>query len=155
MQKRDLYYERIPTKLLRENVRYLGNILGKVIKQQEGEAFFQLVEKVRKLSKANKTNLNSNHSYRKIIRTIKNLNSKNTFKLTRAFTHFMNFINLAELIDASRSLNEYENSKKKIANNNLFIEEIFEELFDNKNISENKIYNTAKNLNIGIVFQAL
>ena len=35
MQKRDLYYERIPTKLLRENVRYLGNILGKVIKEQE------------------------------------------------------------------------------------------------------------------------
>ena len=37
MQKRDLYYERIPTKLLRENVRYLGNILGKVIKEQEGQ----------------------------------------------------------------------------------------------------------------------
>ena len=28
MQKRDLYYERIPTKLLRDDVRYLGNILG-------------------------------------------------------------------------------------------------------------------------------
>ena len=113
MQKRDLYYERIPTKLLRENVRYLGNILGKVLKDQEGENFFKLVEKIRKLSKANKTNLNSKHSYRKIIRTIKGLNSKNTFKLTRAFSHFMNLINLAESIDASRSLNEYENNKKK------------------------------------------
>ena len=30
MIKRDLYYERIPTKSLREDVRYLGNILGKV-----------------------------------------------------------------------------------------------------------------------------
>ena len=56
MQKRDLYYERIPTKFLRENVRYLGNILGKVIKEQEGENFFDLVEKVRKLSKVNKLN---------------------------------------------------------------------------------------------------
>ena len=54
MQKRDLYYERIPTRLLRENVRYLGNILGKVIKEQEGLKFFLLVEKVRKLSKASK-----------------------------------------------------------------------------------------------------
>ena len=27
MKKKDLYYERIPTKLLREDVRYLGNIL--------------------------------------------------------------------------------------------------------------------------------
>ena len=57
MQKRDLYYERIPTKLLREDVRYLGNILGKVIREQEGEKFYQLVEKVRKLSKANKLNI--------------------------------------------------------------------------------------------------
>ena len=73
MQKRDLYYERIPTKLLREDVRYLGNILGKVIKEQEGEKFYQLVEKVRKLSKANKLNY-SNHSYGKIIRTISKLN---------------------------------------------------------------------------------
>ena len=45
MKKRDLYYERIPTKLLRENVRYLGNILGRVIKEQEGQKFFELVEK--------------------------------------------------------------------------------------------------------------
>ena len=44
MKKRDLYYERIPTKLLREDIRYLGNILGRVIKKQEGESFFNLVE---------------------------------------------------------------------------------------------------------------
>ena len=153
MQKRDLYYERIPTKLLREDVRYLGNILGKVIKEQEGEKFFHLVEKVRKLSKVNKLNY-SNHSYGKIIRAISKLNPKHTFKLTRAFAHFMNFINLAESIDASRKLDEYENSKKKILNKNIFIEEIFEDLFNNKKISENKIYNLAKNLNIGIVLTA-
>ena len=154
MKKRDLYYERIPTKFFRENVRYLGNILGRVIREQEGNKFFELVEKVRKLSKANKVNPNINQTNRKVIRAIKNLSPKNTFKLTRAFTHFMNFINLADSIDASRSLNEYENSKKKISNNNLFIEEIFEDLFNNKKISENKIYNTAKNLNIGIVLTA-
>jgi len=154
MKKRDLYYERIPTKFLRENVQYLGNIYGKVIKQQEGEKFFQLVEKVRKLSKASKTTSYNNQTNRKVIRSIKNLSPKNTFKLARAFSHFMNFINLAEIIDASRSLNEYENSKKKITNNNLFIEEIFEDLFNNKNISENKIYNTAKNLKIGVVLTA-
>ena len=154
MQKRDLYYERIPTKLLREDVRHLGNILGKVIKEQEGGNFFKLVEKVRKLSKANKKNFNSSLLNREVVRVIKSLNPKNTFKLTRAFTHFMNFINLAELIDASRSLNEYENNKKKIADNNIFIEEIFENLFKKRNLSNRKIYDTAKNLNIGIVLTA-
>ena len=53
MLKRDLYYERIPTKSLRDDVRYLGNILGRVIKKQEGEGFFNLVERIRLLSKAN------------------------------------------------------------------------------------------------------
>jgi len=154
MKKRDLYYERIPTKFFRENVRYLGNILGRVIKEQEGQKFFELVEKVRKLSKANKINPNSNQTNRKVVRAIKNLSPKNSFRITRAFTHFMNFINLADSIDASRSLNEYENSKKKTSNNNLFIEEIFEDLFNNKNIPEVKIYNTAKNLKIGIVLTA-
>ena len=154
MKKKDLYYERIPTKLLREDIRYLGNILGRVIKKQEGESFFNLVEKIRKLSKANKANSNSKHSYNRIIREIKKLNPKNTLKLTRAFTHFMNFINLAESIDASRSLNIYENDKKNISNKNIFIEEIFEELFENKKIPDSKIYNLAKNLNIGIVLTA-
>ena len=132
MQKRDLYYERIPTKLLREDIRYLGNLLGKVIKDQEGQRFFELVEKVRKLSKASKKSLKTHQTNVEVIKAIKNLNPKNTLKLTRAFTHFMNFINLAELIDVSRSLNEYENNKKKNINNNLFIEEIFENLFDKK-----------------------
>ena len=154
MNKRDLYYERIPTKFLRENVRYLGNILGRVIKEQEGQKFFTLVEKVRKLSKANKKNLKTNQTNRKVIRAIKNLSPKNSFKLTRAFSHFMNFINLAELIDASRKLNEYENNKNKISNQNLFIEEIFEGLFNDKKISDTKIFNTAKNLRIGIVLTA-
>ena len=154
MKKRDLYYERIPTKFFRENVKYLGNILGKVIKEQEGQKFFELVEKVRKLSKANKINSNSRQTNQKVIKAIKNLSPKNSFKLTRAFTHFMNFINLADQIDASRKLNQYENSKKKISNSNLFIEEIFEDLFKNKKLSETNIYNTAKNLRIGIVLTA-
>ncbi len=154
MQKRDLYYERIPTKLLREDVQYLGNLLGKVIKDQEGKKFFELVEKVRKLSKANKKSTKVNQTNKKVIKAIKKLSPKNTFKLTRAFSHFMNLINLAELIDASRSLSEYENDKKNVANKNLFIEEIFENLFNKTNISKNRIYNTAKNLNIGIVLTA-
>ena len=153
MIKRDLYYERIPTKSLRDDVRLLGNILGKVIKKQEGQTFFNLVEKIRKLSKANRANIKQQDSYKKISKTLSQINPSNTYKLTRAFSHFMNFINLAESIDASRTLDEFENNKAK-ANKNIFIEEIFEELFKDRKISSNKIYNTAKNLNIGIVLTA-
>ena len=153
MIKRDLYYDRIPTKSLREDVRYLGFVLGKVIKDQEGEKFFNLVEKIRKLSKTNKSNLKSDNSKKNISKVLFKLNPETTFKITRAFTHFMNLLNLAELVDASRSLNEYEN--KKVSNSkNIFIEEIFEKLFNNKKIPNKKIYNFAKNLNIGIVLTA-
>ena len=153
MIKRDLYYERIPTKSLRDDVRLLGNILGNVIKKQEGQTFFNLVEKIRNLSKANRPNIKQKDSYKKISKTLSQISPNNTYKITRAFSHFMNFINLAESIDASRTLNEFENNKAK-ANKNIFIEEIFEELFKDRKISSNKIYNTAKNLNIGIVLTA-
>ena len=154
MKKKDLYYERIPTKLQREDVKYLGSMLGKVISTQEGQKFFNLVEKIRKLSKANKINPNQKKLNFKVINAIKKINPQNTFKLTRAFSHFMNLINLAELVDASRVLNDYENNKKKLNKKNLFIEEIFEDLFRKKNISKNTIYNLAKSLNIGIVLTA-
>jgi phosphoenolpyruvate carboxylase len=51
MKKRDLYYERIPTKLLREDIRLLGTFLGRVIRDQEGIAFYNIVERLRLLSK--------------------------------------------------------------------------------------------------------
>ncbi|MFL2892035.1 MAG: phosphoenolpyruvate carboxylase [Candidatus Pelagibacter sp.] len=154
MIKRDLYYERIPTKSLRDDVRLLGNILGSVIKKQEGQTFFNLVEKIRKLSKANRANIKQQDSYKKISKTLSQISPSNTYKLTRAFSHFMNFINLAESIDASRTLDEFENNNKVKSNKNIFIEEIFEDLFRNRKISSSKIYNTAKNLNIGIVLTA-
>ena len=153
MKKRDLYYERIPTKLLREDISYLGNILGEVIKEQEGIKFFNLVEKVRKLSKADKINFKNKNSFKKLVKIVRKSNPRDTLRLTRAFTHFINFINLAESIDTARNLDEYE-TKRKNLKYNIFIEEIFEKLFKNKKISNNKIYNLAKNLDIGIVLTA-
>ncbi len=154
MLKRDLYYERIPTKSLRDDVRYLGNILGRVIKNQEGQKFFDLVEKIRLLSKANIANKKQKEPFKKILNEVKKLSPNSLFKLTRAFNHFMNFYNLAESIDASRTLDLYENVKQKKKFQNIFIEEIFENFFKNKKISNTKIYNIAKSLNIGIVLTA-
>ena len=154
MLKRDLYYESIPSKSLRDDVRYLGNTLGKVIKKQEGDSFFNLVEKIRLLSKANISGKNNINRFRKIISEVSKLSPVKIFKLSRAFNHFMNFVNLTESIDASRKLDDFENSKKKDKHKNIFIEEIFEGLFKNKKISNNKIYNIAKSLDIGIVLTA-
>ena len=111
------------------------------------------MKKLENFQKQINLTLKSDKSKKNISRILIKLDPKKTFKVTRAFTHFMNLLNLAELVDASRNLNEYEN-KKKINSKNIFIEEIFEKLFKNKKISNNKIYNFAKNLNIGIVLTA-
>ena len=154
MKKRDLYYERIPTKLLREDIRLLGTFLGRVIKDQEGKVFFKIVEKLRLLSKNTLLDKNKSKAFLKISKEIKKLPPEKIFKITRAFSHILNLMNLAESLDASRKLNEYENPYFKSKNQNLFIEDIVEALFKNKNISNNKIYDLATKLNIGIVLTA-
>mgnify|MGYP006266047525 FL=1 len=63
-------------------------------------------------------------------------------------------MNLAESLDASRKLNEFENPYFKSKNQNLFIEDIIESLFKNKKISDKKIYEQATKLDIGIVLTA-
>ena len=109
MKKRDLYYERIPTKLLREDIRLLGTFLGRVIKDQEGLNFYKIVERLRLLSKNTLLDKNKRKVFSKISKEIKKLPPKHTYKITRAFSHILNLMNLAESLDASRKLNEYEN----------------------------------------------
>ena len=81
MLKRDLYYEGIPTKSQRDDTRYLGDILGRVIRKQEGQNFFNLVEKIRLLSKANIKNKNNKDRFKKITSEIQRLKPIKIFSL--------------------------------------------------------------------------
>ncbi len=154
IKKRDLYYERIPTKLLREDVRLLGTFLGKVIKDQEGDVFFKLVERLRILSKTSLYDKNKSKVFLKISKEIIKLSPHQIFKLTRSFSHILNLMNLAESLDASRKLNDHENAPQKNKDQTLFIEDIIENFVKNKNISTNEIYEEVKNLDIGVVLTA-
>ena len=73
MLKRDLYYESIPSKSLRDDVRYLGNILGKVIKKQEAQmAEFGKIDKNNLHPSIICTDLNNNaFSNDKILNSLK------------------------------------------------------------------------------------
>ncbi len=154
MKKRDLYYERIPTKLLREDIRLLGTFLGRVIRDQEGLAFYKIVERLRLLSKNTLLDKNKSKVFLKVSKEVKKLKPKNIFRVTRSFSHILNLMNLAESLDASRKLNEYENPYFKNKNQNIFIEDIIKNLFKNRKISNNKIYEQATKLDIGIVLTA-
>jgi phosphoenolpyruvate carboxylase len=154
MKQRDLYYERIPTKLLREDIRLLGTFLGRVIKDQEGTKFFNIVERLRLLSKNTLLDKNKSKVFSKISKDTRKLSPEITLKVTRAFSHILNLMNLAESLDASRKLNEYDNPYFKNKKQNLFIEDIINNLFKNRKISDKKIYDQATKLDIGIVLTA-
>jgi phosphoenolpyruvate carboxylase len=77
---------------LRRDVRSLGRLLGTVIREQEGSAFFETVETVRKLSIADRAGAASGE-IRELLRKI---STKDAAKLAKAFSTYFELTNLAE-----------------------------------------------------------
>lgn len=78
-----------------DDIRLLGKILGDIIREQEGDIVYALVEQIRKLSVAfhRDANQKANHELSKLL---KGLTSDNAVKVLRAFTYFSHLANLAE-----------------------------------------------------------
>ncbi|BCN39886.1 phosphoenolpyruvate carboxylase [Alicycliphilus denitrificans] len=78
-----------------EDIRLLGRILGDVIREQEGAATFELVEKIRTLSVAFRRD--EDHSADRALKhLLKGLSAAETVRVIRAFTYFSHLANLAE-----------------------------------------------------------
>ncbi|GAA3992710.1 phosphoenolpyruvate carboxylase [Comamonas faecalis] len=77
------------------DIRLLGRILGDVIRLQEGEAAYALVEQVRQLSVAFRRDqdLAADRALKKLL---KSLSGDQTVSVIRAFTYFSHLANLAE-----------------------------------------------------------
>jgi phosphoenolpyruvate carboxylase len=78
-----------------EDIRLLGRILGDVIREQEGVAAFDLVERIRKLSVSFRRD--ADHEADRALKTLlKSLTGEQTVSVIRAFTFFSHLANLAE-----------------------------------------------------------
>ncbi len=78
-----------------EDIRLLGRILGDVIREQDGGAAFELIEKVRMLSVAFRRD--ADHDADKALKKLlKSLSADQTVSVIRAFTYFSHLANLAE-----------------------------------------------------------
>ena len=78
-----------------EDIRFLGRILGDVIREQEGDAAFELIENIRKLSVAFRRD--ADHEADKALKKLlKGLSGDQTVSVIRAFTYFSHLANLAE-----------------------------------------------------------
>src|SRR5438128_892685 len=86
---------------LREDIRYLGRLLGDVLRAQEGDAAFDLVESIRQL--AVRYRRDSDESQRGELESILNrLSHEDTIAVVRAFGYFSHLANIAEDIHHNR-----------------------------------------------------
>jgi phosphoenolpyruvate carboxylase len=78
-----------------EDIRLLGRILGDVIREQEGDAAFDLIEQIRQLSVTFRRHADP-VADRALNKLLKSLSSDQTVSVVRAFTYFSHLANLAE-----------------------------------------------------------
>ncbi|MFQ5525352.1 MAG: phosphoenolpyruvate carboxylase [Thermoanaerobaculia bacterium] len=87
---------------LREDVDFLGRALGTVLRELEGEGFFELVERVRGLTKALRARPDAEHLRAELAELWGGLELSQAEGLVRAFTVYFQLINLAEEIHRVR-----------------------------------------------------
>ncbi len=92
---------------LKKNVRYLGHLLGDVIKEQSGEWLFELEEEVRKTSIAIREE-NAENLYIKLNGLLNDLPHDKLELLVRCFTSYFHLVNLAEHVHRARRIRDYD-----------------------------------------------
>lgn len=86
---------------LREDIRFLGRMLGDTLREQEGEVAFELVENIRQT--AIRFHRDQDPQARHELDTLLNqLSSKKTVPVVRAFSYFSLLSNIAEDIHHNR-----------------------------------------------------
>ncbi len=91
---------------LRKEIRFLTSLLGRIIQEQEGVAFFRTVEKIRKLAKASRETQAG--EVRELRRLIDGLPYPAALKVARAFTIYFQLVNVAEEAQRIRRIRWYE-----------------------------------------------
>ena len=80
---------------LRDDIRLVGRVLGDTIRQQEGEAVFATVERIRQLSLAFRRE-GETAARRELEATLNALSQDRTIEVVRAFSYFSHLANIAE-----------------------------------------------------------
>ena len=135
---------------LRDDVRRLGEILGRTIREQAGQNLFNVVEEVRTAAKAarrgNRVGADS------LQRRLEPLSSGDMLILARAFTHFLGLANIAEQHQQVRARRAALRGQTIVPEQGAIPAE-FRRLLA-AGIDKETIYETVCRLNIGLVFTA-
>ncbi len=80
---------------LREDIRLLGRILGDTVRAQEGEAMFDLIERIRQLCVRYRRD-DDQAARRELEATLDSLSHDQAIEVVRAFSYFSHLANIAE-----------------------------------------------------------
>ncbi|MDP1765421.1 MAG: phosphoenolpyruvate carboxylase [Methylotenera sp.] len=96
--------------ILKENIRYLGRILGEVIKDNEGEKTFDVIEAIRQ--SAVKFHREGDKEFtRNLDGLLKDLTTSQTIAVVRAFSYFKHLVNIAEDLYSNHQIRIEENAE--------------------------------------------
>lgn len=84
-----------PNAPLLRDIRFLGRILGDVIREQEGRDAYELIERIRQLAVAYRSK-RDDQAGKALDKLLKNLSADQSVSVIRAFSYFSHLANLAE-----------------------------------------------------------
>jgi len=142
---------------LSETIHILGEVLGRVIKDQEGISAFNKIEKIRLLSKSSrgKNNIKAiEKSFKNLKSEISKLTNKESLIIARSFSKFLNLSNIAESLYSINNIHDHNIRKIQETNEIVLLEEAIIKILKNKNVSKENFYRTASKLKIDLVLTA-
>lgn len=125
-------------------IRFLGNLLGEVIKERSGSEIFQLEEVIRK--EAKKSRKAKAKPWPKLLKIIRSLTNSEAYEIALAFTTYFELVNIAEENERIRRLDV---KRSRCAGN---LKESIQSAL--ASVPKSKISNLLRDLSIELVFTA-
>jgi phosphoenolpyruvate carboxylase len=139
-----------PHKGLRDDVRFLGELLGETLRAGEGNALFETVERVRRLSK--EARAGSDEDFEALAAELTHLTVDTAVPVARAFAHFLNLANIAEQHHRIRRRREYQRDPSARPQRGSCADS-FTRLIGNR-VMPDQLYNAVCSLSIELVLTA-
>jgi len=130
--------------LMHENIKLLGDLLGKTIGEAKGQDMVDLVETIRRLSKASHSG--DIEAHQSLVKTLQNLKDQQFLPVARAFNQFLNLTNTAEQYN---SVSPHAQG----ADNPVDFTKIYKKLKD-AGLSDEDVAKEIKNISIDLVLTA-